>query len=34
MQAARGEKIDDLEAESILKRSKKEKILEDWEESK
>ena len=32
IQAARGDKIDDLEAASVLKRSKKEKILEDWEE--
>ena len=30
MQAARGDKIDGLEAASILKRSKKEKRLEDW----
>ena len=30
IQAARGDKIDGLEAESVLKRSKKEKILEDW----
>ena len=32
IQAARGDKIDGLEAASVLKRSKKEKILEDWEE--
>ena len=32
MQAARGDKIDGLEAASVLKRSKKEKILEEWEE--
>ena len=32
IQAVRGGKIDGLEAESILKRSKKEKRLEDWEE--
>ena len=32
IQAARGEKIDGLEAASVLKRSKKEKRLEDWEE--
>ena len=32
IQAARGDKIDDLEAASVLKRSKKEKRLEDWEE--
>ena len=31
-QAARGDKIDSLEAASVLKRSKKEKRLEDWEE--
>ena len=30
MQAARGDKKDGLEAASALKRSKKEKILEDW----
>ena len=32
LRAARGDKIDDLEAVSGLKRSKKEKRLEDWEE--
>ena len=32
IQAARRDKIDGLEAASILKRSKKEKRLEDWEE--
>ena len=32
IQAARGEKIDCLEAASVLKRSKTEKRLEDWEE--
>ena len=32
IQAARGDKINGLEAASILKRSKKEKRLEDWEE--
>ena len=31
-QAARGNKIDGLEAASVLKRSKKEVKLEDWEE--
>ena len=31
IQAARGDKIDGLEAASVLKRSKKEKRLEDWE---
>ena len=32
IQAARGYKIDGLEAASVLKRSKKEKRLEDWNE--
>ena len=32
IQAARGNKIDGLEAVSVLKRSKKGKRLEDWEE--
>ena len=32
IQAARGDKIDDLEAASVLKRSNKDKRLEDWEE--
>ena len=32
IQAARGEKIDGLETASVLKRSKKEKRLENWEE--
>ena len=32
IQAARGDKIDGLETRSILKISKKEKRLEDWEE--
>ena len=32
IQAARGEKIDGLEAVSVLKRSKKEKRLEEWGE--
>ena len=31
IQAARGDKIDALEVASVLKRSKKEKRLEDWE---
>ena len=31
IQAARGDKIDGLEAVSVFKRSKKEKRLEDWE---
>ena len=32
IQAARGDKIDGLKAASVLKRSQKEKRLEDWEE--
>ena len=32
IQAARGDKIDGLEAASVSKGSKKEKRLEDWEE--
>ena len=32
IQAARGDKVDGLEAASVLKRSKKEKRFEDWEE--
>ena len=32
IQAARGDKIDGLEAGSVLKRSKKEKRLDDWQE--
>ena len=32
IQAARGDNIDVLEAASVLKRLKKEKRLEDWEE--
>ena len=32
IQAARGDKIDGLEVGSVLKRSKKEKRLENWEE--
>ena len=32
IQAARGDKIDGLEAASVLKRSKKEIRLEDWVE--
>ena len=31
IQVARGDKIDGLEASSDLKRSKKEKRLEDWD---
>ena len=33
IQAARGDKIDCLEAASVLKRSKTDKGLEDWEEN-
>ena len=32
IQATRGDTIDSLEAACVLKRSKKEKRLEDWEE--
>ena len=32
IQAAKGDKIGGLEAASVLKRSKEEKRLEDWEE--
>ena len=32
IQAARENKVDGLEAASVLKKSKKEKRLEDWEE--
>ena len=32
LQAARGDKIDDLEATSVLKRSKEEKRLDNWGE--
>ena len=32
IQDARGDKIDGFEAASVLRRSKKEKILEGWEE--
>ena len=32
IQSARGDKIDGLEAARVLKRSKKEKRLRDWEE--
>ena len=32
IQAARGDKIDGSEIGNILKRSKKQKRLEDWEE--
>lgn len=32
IQAARGKKVDRLEAASVLKKSKKEKRLQDWEE--
>ena len=33
IQAAREDKIDGLEASIVLKRSKKEKRLEDWEDN-
>ena len=33
IQATTGDKIDGLEAAGVLKRSKKEKRLEDWEVS-
>ena len=33
IQAARGDKRDGLEPASVLKRSKKEKRIEDWEEN-
>ena len=32
LQAARGDRVDDLEALSVLKKAKKEKRLYDWEE--
>ena len=32
IQASRGDKIDGLEAARVLKKSKKEKRLKDWEE--
>ena len=32
IQTARGDKIDGLEVASVLKRSKKEERLKDWEE--
>ena len=32
IQAARGDKLDGLEAVSVLKKPKKEKRLQDWEE--
>ena len=32
IQTARGDKIDSLEAANVLKRSKKKKRFEDWEE--
>ena len=31
-QAAWGDRLDNLEAESVLKKAKKEKRLQDWEE--
>ena len=32
LQAARGDRVDDLEAASVLKKGKEEKRLQDWEE--
>ena len=32
LQAARGNRVDDLEAANVLKKAKKEKRLQDWEE--
>ena len=32
LQAARGDRVDGVEAASILKKAKKEKRLKDWEE--
>ena len=32
LQAARGDRVDHLEAASALKKAKKEKRLQDWEE--
>ena len=32
LQAARGDRVDGLEAASILKKAKKEKRLKDWEQ--
>ena len=32
IQAARGDRVDDLEAASVLKKAKKGKRLQDWEE--
>ena len=32
LQAARGDKVDGLEAPSVLRKAKKEKRLQDWEE--
>ena len=32
LQAARGDRVDGLEAASVLKKAKKEKRLQDWEE--
>ena len=30
LQAARGDRVDGLEAASVLKKAKKEKILQNW----
>ena len=32
LQAARGDRVDGLDAASVLKKAKKEKRLQDWEE--
>ena len=32
LQAARGDRVDDLEAASVLEKAKKENRLQDWEE--
>ena len=32
LQTDRGDRVDDLEAASVLKKANKEKILQDWEE--
>ena len=32
LQVVRGDRVDDLEAASFLKKAKKEKRLQDWEE--
>ena len=32
LQTARGDRVDDLEAASVLEKAKKEKRLQDWEQ--